>query len=163
MLDTSRQRILDEEHLRLLRICYFIMAGTAGFALLFGTLYLAMGLFFAASFSSLPHTAPNAPPAFMGWIFVAIGGFIVVLAGSGATLCLLTGRALGRRQSRTLCFITAGLCCLQIPFGTALGIFTFIVLGRPSVQALFFTPGLPAPAPDLGRTPNPPPVQGTGA
>ena len=164
MLDTIRQRILDEEHLRLLRICYFIMGGTASFGLLFGGLYLVMGLFFAASFGSMPNTgSANAPPPFIGWLFAAIGGFIVVLAGGGATLCLLTGRALGRRQSRTLCFVTAGLCCLQIPFGTALGIFTFIVLGRPSVQALFLTPGLAAPLRDLAGTQPPPPVQGTVA
>jgi hypothetical protein len=159
VLDTIRQRILDEEHLRLLRICYFIMAGTAGFAVFFGGLYLVMGFFMAASFSSMPQQpAVNAPPAFVGWLFAAIGGFIVILAGGGATLCLLTGRDLGRRQSRTLCFITAGLCCLQIPFGTALGIFTFVVLGRPSVQALFLNQTSPM-SPDPPGTPPLPPVQ----
>ena len=164
MLDTIRQRILDEEHLRLLRICYFIMGGAASAALVFGGLYLALGLIFAASFSSMPQQpAANPPPAFVGWLFAAIGGVIVVLAGGYATLCLLTGRALGRRQSRTLCLMTAGLSCLQIPFGTALGIFTFVVLGRPSVQALFFTPGFPAPPLVTGGAPPPPPVQGTVA
>lgn len=163
MLDTIRQSVLDEEHLRLLRICYFIMGGTAAFGLLFGGLYLAMGLVFAASFSSMPNaTGPNAPPAFVGWIFAAVGGFIVILAGGFAVLSLLTARALGRRQSRTLCLVTAGLSCLQIPFGTALGIFTFIVLGRPSVQALFLDPhGAAPPAGTFG--PPPPPPSGAAA
>ena len=157
MLDSIRQGVLDEEHLRLLRICYFIMGGTAAFGLLFGGLYLAMGLFFAASFSSMPNaTGPNAPPAFVGWLFASIGGFIVIFAGSFATLSLLTARALGRRQSRTLCLITAGLSCMQIPFGTAIGIFTFIVLGRPSVQALFLAPQGVAPPPGSFGAPPPP-------
>jgi len=163
--DSNRQQIVDEEHLRLLRICYFIMGGTSAFGLLFGLIYLVMGLFMAASFGSMPHqSAPNAPPAFMGWLFAAIGAFLVVFAGGYATLCLLTGRALGRRQSRTLCLVTAGLSCVHIPFGTALGIFTFSVLGRPSVQALTSLrlfqrrprPGTAPPRcrPAKGRSPN---------
>jgi hypothetical protein len=31
----------------------------------------------------------------------------------------------------------AGLCCLFSPLGTLLGIFTLVVLQRPSVRALF--------------------------
>jgi len=159
--DSNRQQIVDEEHLRLLRICYFIMGGTSAFGLLFGLIYLVMGLFMAASFGSMPHqSAPNAPPAFMGWLFAAIGAFLVVFAGGYATLCLLTGRALGRRQSRTLCLVTAGLSCVHIPFGTALGIFTFSVLGRPSVQALFLAPAFPAPPQARNSAPPLPPGQG---
>ena len=33
--------------------------------------------------------------------------------------------------------MVAGLNCLHMPLGTLLGVFTFIVLARPSVQALF--------------------------
>ena len=36
-----------------------------------------------------------------------------------------------------LCQITAGLSCLEIPYGTVLGALTFVVLARPSVAALF--------------------------
>jgi hypothetical protein len=33
--------------------------------------------------------------------------------------------------------VIAGINCLSFPFGTALGIFTLIVLSRESVQALY--------------------------
>jgi hypothetical protein len=36
-----------------------------------------------------------------------------------------------------LCMVTAGISCLGIPYGTVLGIFTFLVLSRPSAIALF--------------------------
>jgi hypothetical protein len=44
---------------------------------------------------------------------------------------------MARRRRLMLCYVTAALACLQMPFGTCLGIFTFIVLGRPSVKASF--------------------------
>ncbi|MGH8225148.1 MAG: hypothetical protein ACRER1_03210 [Gammaproteobacteria bacterium] len=33
--------------------------------------------------------------------------------------------------------MTSGVSCLAIPYGTLLGVFRFIVLGRPSVKTLF--------------------------
>jgi hypothetical protein len=36
-----------------------------------------------------------------------------------------------------LCMITAGLSCLEMPYGTALGVMTFVVLSRPSVRQEF--------------------------
>jgi len=52
---------------------------------------------------------------------------------------------------------TAALTCLGIPWGTVLGVCTFLVLERPSVAALFPTPaeggaagGAPVPAPPSG-------------
>ena len=83
------------------------------------------------------HAANEPPPEFLGWLFAGIGTFITLFAWTVAGLTLYSGRCLKRRQKRTLSLVTAGLNCLQIPLGTALGIFTFIVLNRPSVQALY--------------------------
>jgi len=41
------------------------------------------------------------------------------------------------RRHRTFSMAIAALDCLHIPFGTILGILTFIVLGRDSVRALY--------------------------
>jgi hypothetical protein len=35
------------------------------------------------------------------------------------------------------CFVVAAIECIFMPFGTVLGVFTIIVLSRPSVKALF--------------------------
>jgi len=39
--------------------------------------------------------------------------------------------------------VVAGLWCLWVPFGTAIGVGTILVLNRPSVQALFKRQGTP--------------------
>ena len=158
MSDAYRQQILDEEHLRLLRIGYFVFGGTALFIVPFGLLYMGMGVFFSSFLGGLPQRGTQGPPPeFVGFLFAGIGGFVVFAAGGFATLAFLTARALRLRRSRTLCLITAALSCLNIPFGTVLGVFTFSVLGRPTVQALFDAPtGLPAPPAPRFPPPVPP-------
>lgn len=151
MDDFERQRVLDEEHLRLLRIGYFISGGATAFVCLFGLLYVLMGLFFTFPTAHMPSAPGGPPPPPMGLIFVVMGACIVIFGGVVAALKLFTARALGLRNAYTLCLITAGLSCLSIPYGTFLGICTFMVLARPSVRALF----------GVGRTvrpPMPPPV-----
>ena len=54
------------------------------------------------------------------------------------TICLfLTARNLGRGRSHTFCFINACVLCMHAPFGTALGVFTIVVLSRESVKQRF--------------------------
>ncbi len=143
MLDHERQRLLDEEHLRLLRIGYLIAGGMTAFMALFGMLYLVMGVFLVIGTSALPHRSGDVPPEFMGWFFLLFGFVFLFLGGIVAVLKFLTARALRLRKSRVLCLITAGFTCLGIPYGTALGIFTFAVLNRPSVLPLFEAAGPP--------------------
>jgi hypothetical protein len=53
-------------------------------------------------------------------------------------LNLLSGLFLRRRRHRTFSLVGGGLNCLQIPFGAVSdrlwGVFTIIVLSRPSVR-----------------------------
>ena len=55
----------------------------------------------------------------------------------GATLKLLTAIRLKERRSRVMCLIAAGLSCIEMPYSTVLGIWTFMVLGRASVRRQF--------------------------
>jgi len=158
----AQQQLLDHEHLRLLRIGYFVLGGTAAFTGLFGLLYAGMGLFVSSAFRSASTTSRQGPPEFILWMFAVIGAFIALSAGGYAALAFLTARNLQRRQSRTLCLVTAGFSCVYIPFGTVLGIFTFSVLGRPTVISLF-APGSsitapPRTIPTSSVPPLPPPV-----
>src|SRR5438034_237975 len=52
-------------------------------------------------------------------------------------------RELRDRRGYLFCLVMAGIACLFQPFGMILGVFTFIVLLRPSVKTLF---GRAAPA-----------------
>ena len=50
---------------------------------------------------------------------------------------LLSGLYLRARKYRMFSIIVAALNCLQIPFGTVLGVFTIVVLVRESVRELY--------------------------
>jgi hypothetical protein len=135
----------DLEHLRLLHIGFYIMAGLSGFFSLFALIYIGLGgVFVAGVFSQLANSnAANAVPAVVGWIFVGMGVFFLFMGLTIAFLLFMTGKNLQQRQHRTFCLVMAGLCCLQVPWGTALGICTINVLNRPSVRAMFERTGPP--------------------
>ena len=152
---SEQQQIIDTEHLRLLRIGYLIAGGTSIFAGLIGLVYLGLGAFFGVAMSKLADEA-NEAAEILPVIFIGIGGFLALFIGILAGLQLWTARSLNRRENRTLCLITAGITCLSLPWGTALGILTFYTLNRDSVQRSF-DEGPPAPTPmEPGAVPPPP-------
>jgi hypothetical protein len=79
-------------------------------------------------------------PFLLGGCFVVAGGILVLIGGTIAALKFYAGYCLGRHRARTFCLVVAGLTCLAIPYGTLLGVFTFVVLARPSVEELFAAP-----------------------
>src|SRR5207247_2646947 len=83
-----------------------------------------------------PPPAPF-PPELFGWFFIVIAGTIILLGWAYSIAMIVTARMLRRRRRHTFCMAMAGIACLWQPFGLALGIFSFIVLMRPSVQELF--------------------------
>jgi hypothetical protein len=146
--DFNDQAIIDREHLKLLSIGYLISAGFNAFFMLFGLFYVFMGVVASEMIrlSAETNAKPGGPPpAFIGWFFAGIGlAFFAV----GLTFAILKFRAasnLKRRRSRIFCMVVAGLTCLEFPYGTALGVFTFIALGRESVVRLFETNAAPQP------------------
>jgi hypothetical protein len=141
----------DAEHLRLLTVCYYINAALQALFSCFALIYVVIGAVFLASPGTFGAGA-NAPPAAFGYIFAILGTVLLVL-GLGFAACLFfAGRFLSQRKHRLFCLVIAGINCLFFPYGTALGVFTFIVLMRPSAQALFSAPPpavYPAPPPPL--------------
>lgn len=136
--DPSARSILDGEHLRLLAIGYFISAGVCAFASLFGLLYAAMGAMMLALSSRTPAVPGNQePPVIIGWIFGCLGLGIFSLLMTMAFLKFRTGRCLQGRRSRVFCMVIGGISCLEIPYGTALGVATLATLQRDTVRRLF--------------------------
>jgi hypothetical protein len=135
-----RQQIVDEEHLHLLYISYLISAGMSVFFSFFGLIYVfmgvIMGVFFSAESNVAGHAA-DAPPAFIGWFFGIIGFGIFLFLIAMAVLKFIAAFRIKHRRSRVFCMVIAGISCLAIPYGTLLGICTFIVLARASVKKLF--------------------------
>lgn len=129
VVEREVQRRLDSEHLRLLSIFYYIQAGVSGLVGLYGILYIFLGLF-GGSVGRPGEIFPTA-------MFVIMGAAILVVGLAMAAGNFVAGRSLTRRQNLVLLQVVAGLSCLNMPYGTALGVLTFMVLGRPSVKALF--------------------------
>lgn len=136
MDEASRQPILDEEHLRLLRLGFFISAGMAGFMGVFGLLYAGMGFFMGAMMDSMP-SSPAPPPRQIGMLFGLFGLFFSAVGGTICVLRLRAAKCLRERRSHTFCQVMAAFSCIEIPYGTAFGVFALAVLGRPSVRRLF--------------------------
>jgi hypothetical protein len=132
---TLREAGRDAEQLSILRVCWLIAAwlSVVGVAASLG--YVAVGGFIR-HLATTPQ-AGDAPPAFVGWIMSGIGIAFVVGFVALAALQFAAARALKERRSRTLIQVAAAIACLNVPLGTALGVFTFVVLGRPSVARLF--------------------------
>ena len=147
--DLSRQSIIDEEHLRLLSLGFMVSAAVNAFMSLFGLMYMCMGIFMGEAFSRVPRGPANAdapPPQLFFWLFGGIGAFFFFGALAFAALKLRAAFCLKKRTSKTFCMVIAAISCLEIPYGTIIGVFTFIVLGRPSVMRLFGdTPPAPPP------------------
>jgi hypothetical protein len=133
------QRAIDADHLALLAIFHFIFAGFA----LIGLGFLFIHYLFMHAIFTNPDMwhGPNAPPReqfehFFGifkWFYLGMGTIMI----AGGVTNLLSGLFIQRRVHRTFSIVIAALNCLQIPFGTVLGIFTLVVLLRESVWEVY--------------------------
>ena len=127
----------DLDHLRLLSVFHYVVGGMTAFFACFPLIHLTIGIAMLSAPNAFGTTPAQQPPPFVGWIFAAIGGLLFVLGQSLAVAIIFAGRFLNRRVRYTYCVVVACVECLFMPFGTALGVFTIIVLLRPSVRPLF--------------------------
>ena len=128
------QQILDDEHLRILSICYCVYGAFTALLAFIPGIYVVLGIVFI---SVGRWGDRHAPPAFLGWILIIVGLTAMAFMGILAALKAYTGWCITRRKNAAFIQVTAAICCLGIPWGTVLGIFTFIVLSRPSVKRQF--------------------------
>ena len=126
----------DESHLRMLSIFHYVLAAPAA---LFASLFL-MHFFFGVAILGglLDSSGKDAPPPFLGAFMMAIGGAVVMMGWAFAGCLVFAGRSLASRKRYTVCLVIAGLECVFCnPLGTVLGVFTIVVLMRPTVKQLF--------------------------
>jgi hypothetical protein len=127
----------DAEHLRLLAIFHFVAGGIFAFFGCFPVIYIFLGIMMVSGKMNFAQNTPNPPPPQMGYIFITIGAVIIALAWGLAISLFISGRYLQQRRGYIFSMIVAAISCLQVPFGTILGVFTIIVLARQSVKALY--------------------------
>jgi hypothetical protein len=131
----------DEDQLRLLSIFHYVVAGMHALCAMFPILHLAIGaaLVFAPEKLTSPEGEP--PPLLVGWLFMMVAGGLMTLGATLAACIAVAGRFLSQRRRYMFCLVTACvMAALSMPFGTILGVFTIIVLMRPSVKAAFGYP-----------------------
>jgi hypothetical protein len=132
----------DLEHLRLLSIFHYVVAGLTGLFACFPVFHLIFGLVMLLAPGTLEHGqhgSPNDPAVLrlVGTILTLVAA-LLILGGWSLAVCILqAGRFLSRRRHYMFCLVIAALLCMITPFGTILGVFTIIVLVRPSVKLLF--------------------------
>lgn len=122
----------DGEHLKILSICWYIASALAALFGFFPLIYVGLGIALASGMIGNRHN-DRIP----GIIIAIIGTIGLTIIWTEAVLGFMTARSLTTRRRRVLCLVAAGIACLQIPFGVVLGVFTFIVLCRPSVKESF--------------------------
>jgi hypothetical protein len=126
----------DVEHLHLLRIGYYVMAGLTAIAGLIPLIHVGIGAMMAAGMFAA-HARQGAPPPFIGWIVVGFGIVIIAFIETMTVLSLLAARALRDCRQRTFLLAVGCLHLLHAPLGTLLGVLSILVLSRPSVRAAF--------------------------
>jgi hypothetical protein len=139
--------------LKILSICYYIHAGIVGCSSLFILGYAAFVGTLIETIQQNQASGREVPP----WLGPLLATILIVVffLAAGMALCqFLTGRWLTRHKHKLFCEIIAGITCLAIPYGTTLGVFTFLVLGRPEAKRLF------AGAQPVWTPPAPPPISG---
>ena len=136
----------DAGHLTALSICHYVWGGIS---ILFSSIFIVhivMGAAILSGKISFPGPVPppgsnvvtsSPPDALVGWMFVIMGSCVVGIGWTVGILSIFSGVCIARRRKRTFSLVVAGVCCAIMPLGTALGIFTFIVLLRDSVKRMY--------------------------
>ncbi len=137
MEDRERQQIIDEEHLKMLSIFYYVLGGVNALLACIPFIHVTIGLFLLSLPSSAHSGSGGRPPAIIGLLFVIIGITVILIGWTLAALKIYAGYCISKRKKRIFCLVIAAISCLGIPVGTVLGVFTFIVLMRPSVKELY--------------------------
>lgn len=138
-----RQTVVDEEHLKLLSYGFLFSGVMTSLFSLLGLFYAGLGLAMSTFLSAAARSGSRAetlPPESVGAVLGIFGLVFFLLAIGLAIAKFVAASSIRRRRSRTFCLVVAGISCFGIPYGTVLGVCTFMVLGRDSVVRLFAAP-----------------------
>lgn len=127
----------DTEHLKLIAILHYVLGGIVAASSLLALVHVGVGLSFILSPGTFPPSDETLFPFEFGWLFL-ITGLTVLITGLILAICLvISGRCLAKRKGYWFSFVVACVECIYTPLGTALGVFTLVVLCRDSVKALY--------------------------
>ncbi|HEY4156705.1 MAG TPA: hypothetical protein VGM29_01365 [Polyangiaceae bacterium] len=123
----------DDQDLKVLSILHFVYAGIIAFTGILLVAYLVIAAALVASTSSAAKPSAGEA-AVVGTVFIVIFGSLILLLWVKAALLVYSGLSLRKLERKLLSQIVAVLACINLPFGTALGVYTLVVLSRPSIS-----------------------------
>lgn len=124
----------DQSHLKALSICWYVMAGLQLIGGLCGGLYMVIGVIMGIAASA----DGDEDAALVGFLFVGgLGLLMLLIFAFIALLSFLTAKGLAHQRRSALIYVMSALACMNVPLGTVLGVFTFIVMGRDTVKDAF--------------------------
>ena len=110
----------DLEHLKLLSIFHYVVAGMAALFACIPFIHFFMGL--ALATGAFGDADPGTRP--IGFGLMVFAGLFILAGWTLAALVAFAGRSLQTRKRYTFCLVMAGINCIFIPIGTVLGVFT---------------------------------------
>ncbi len=127
-----------EENIGLLSIFHYVFAGLIALFACIPIIHITLGILFLVMPEKMCEGDCSEQPAqVIGWIFIGVGSFVMLIGWTFAVLVAMAGRFLARRVHLKYCIAVAAASCLFMPFGTVLGVFTLIMLTKKEVEALF--------------------------
>jgi hypothetical protein len=130
----------NRNHLELLSVFTWVMAGMHLMGCLAGGVHIGLAIFLPRFFASLPPSKDPPPPEVLEMLagFFAVMGVIVILLSTlVAVLTAWSAYSIHQRRNRVWVLVVGAFHLLSMPFGTALGVYTIIVMTRPGVKAWF--------------------------
>jgi hypothetical protein len=126
----------DLQYLKLLSIFHYVVGGLAALFSFIPVIYVGIGIL-AVCIPGFFEAQDGAMPLFIGWVFIIMGAVLIVLEWAFSACIIVAGRSLARQVHYMFCVVIAAIECIFMPFGTVLGVFTIVVLARPSVKEMF--------------------------
>jgi hypothetical protein len=133
--ESQRQAIADDASVRMLSVFFWVSGAVTGLLALYFLIYVAFGV--VVLMTPVSSSAGDAFPGFFGWMFAVIGVLGFGFATALALVKVMCGFWLRQRRHRVVIMVVAGLACLEFPWGTLLGVMTFMLMARPSVAEEF--------------------------
>jgi hypothetical protein len=128
----------DLEHLNLLSKGYYIYGILSALFYLIPLIFIIVGIFIITG----KILQKDAEIVQMGPQFLIIGVIMFFYGQITSIATIFAGKYIKNNKNHLFCLIIAGFNCMFFPIGTALGVFTFVVLLRESVKKLFTNPNL---------------------
>lgn len=126
-----------EEHIRLMAIGYYVMAGLLGLFSLIPGIHITIGTLALLGKFEPETSGGDFPSELFGGIFVGVGSLFMLLGFTMTALVAIAGRKLKQFRCRTYCLVIGAVLCAIFPMGTVLGVFTLIILTKPEAKTLF--------------------------